>query len=55
MPEIIYKEVRFDMYCDSCLFKDKKDFEDPCNECLDTPYNEHTRKPINYKEQEKTK
>lgn len=45
-----YKEVRFDLYCESCKYKDIKDIEDPCNECLDEPINLHSHKPTKYEE-----
>lgn len=44
------KEVRFDIYCETCEHKDKKDHEDPCNECLDNPANLHSHKPVKYEE-----
>ena len=30
--------------------KDDKKGEEPCNECLDNPINQDSRKPVNYKE-----
>jgi hypothetical protein len=46
------KEVYFDQYCPTCENKDKPEGDDPCNECLDTPANVDSHKPINYKEKE---
>lgn len=40
------KEARFDIYCVSCKHKDIYGFEDPCNECLDTPSVEDSHKPM---------
>ena len=44
--------VEFDKYCKTCKFRDKNDKkgEEPCNECLDNPVNQDSRKPVNYKE-----
>lgn len=44
------KEVRFDIYCETCRHKDKKDHEDPCNECLDNTVNLHSHKPVKFEE-----
>ena len=69
-----YKEVRYDLYCPTCKYKnmnenlysakqydedstdaEKKEVFDedkiPCYECLMTPVNWHSKKPINYKEE----
>lgn len=43
-----YKEVYFDVYCESCEHCAKKDNEEPCEECLDHPINLHSHKPVNY-------
>ena len=43
------KEVRFDLYCETCANRIVEEFEEPCNECLDNFYNENSIKPINYK------
>lgn len=42
------KEAWFWMYCKHCKFKDTKDFEEPCTECLGCPSNEDSHKPVNY-------
>ena len=47
-----YKIVDFKKYCETCKHKDVKEVKDPCNECLDTPENLHSHKPINYEEKE---
>ena len=46
--EIVDMIVDFKTYCESCKYKDKKDYEDPCNECLDYGTNENSRKPVKY-------
>lgn len=44
------KEVRFDLYCNNCKSYEQKEEEDPCDECLATPVNVDSVKPINFKE-----
>lgn len=48
----IYKEVYFNQYCKTCEYKNLKESEEPCDECLLNPINEYSHKPINYKEKE---
>ena len=45
------KEVRYDLYCNICKGAEKKEEEDPCDECLATPTNVDSVKPVNFKEQ----
>ena len=47
------KIVNFEKYCKTCKYKDVKEVKDPCNECLDNPVNDHSEKPVMYKEDEK--
>lgn len=47
------KEVYFDKYCRNCTHESKKDFEDPCNDCLDNPSNINSHKPVNYEDKNK--
>lgn len=51
--EIRDKIVEFDKYCEKCRFKDKKESDEPCHECLIYPVNENSKKPVNFKEKEK--
>lgn len=52
----IYKEVYFHEFCETCKYKDKKNVEEPCNECLDNPLNLYSHRPVNYeKAEEKAK
>ena len=51
--EIIEKIVEFDKYCKTCQFKDLKEHEDPCHDCLNNPVNVNSKRPVNYKEDEK--
>lgn len=44
--------VRFDLYCDTCEYRDNDETKDICNECLGNPVNIDSRKPINYKKKE---
>ena len=44
------KEVYFDQYCKSCKNWEKKEHEDPCNECLAVPANVCSHKPVKYEE-----
>lgn len=54
--ETYTKFVEFDKYCDTCKYKECKDIEgeEPCNECLDNPINDYSKKPINYVKSEKS-
>ena len=45
-----YKEVRFDLYCKKCKHCNKKEDEEPCDECLSNPVNLYSHKPINFEE-----
>ena len=49
------KEVFYDKYCKTCKHGDKKDYENPCNDCLNQPANVDSHKPVYYinKENEK--
>ena len=44
------QEVYCDQYCDKCKHWEKKESEDPCNECLGIPANQYTHKPVYFKE-----
>lgn len=48
-----YKFVDFELYCKTCKYKDICDEtkgEEPCNECLTSPTNLESEKPIKYEE-----
>lgn len=51
--EYIDKIADFKKYCKTCIYRDTNEVEDPCNECLDNPVNQHTTKPVKYLEDEK--
>lgn len=44
-----YKEVYFDEYCETCEYKDLKESDDPCDECLAEPARVDSHKPLKYK------
>ena len=46
--ELVEKEVDFMKYCPECIHYKKKDYEDPCNECLDNGMNLGTTKPVKF-------
>lgn len=46
--EYIDKIVEFDKYCSTCKYKDLKENESPCSECLEEPTREHSHKPCKY-------
>lgn len=45
-----YKEVYFNLYCDSCKYKDLDESHDPCDECLENGANLYSHKPVKWKE-----
>ena len=45
-------EVYFHEYCDKCKHKDIDEVKDPCNACLDMPYNHQSHKPICFEKEE---
>lgn len=46
------KFVEFDKYCERCEHYEKGQHEDPCDECLNNPTNEWSRKPVKFQEKE---
>ena len=44
------KEVSFYYYCKTCVNKDLKETEDPCNECLTEGARHNSHKPVKYVE-----
>lgn len=45
-----YKEVYFNQYCKTCAHEATKEEDDPCHECLNSPVNVYSHKPVNWKE-----
>ena len=44
------KEVYYDQYCPKCKHWEKDAMDEPCDHCLDNPFNEHSHKPVDFKE-----
>ena len=44
-----YKIVYYERYCNKCAHEKKKEEEDPCRECLNTPANEDSHRPVKFK------
>ena len=53
MSDADYKEVRFDIYCSTCKYKDLDEKFNPCNECLDDHMIPNSCKPIKWEEANK--
>lgn len=47
------KIVEFGDYCKRCKHYSKSESEDPCWECLDTPTNTFSHKPVNFEKGDK--
>jgi hypothetical protein len=47
------KFVCYEKYCPLCKNSNVSETEDPCNECLTTPANINSHKPINFEEKTK--
>ena len=45
------KEVRFDLFCRYCKHQTLLGSEDPCDECLNSPSNEDSMRPVNFKKE----
>ena len=48
--EIINKIVCFFKYCKLCKHRNLNESEDPCHECLQSPVNTYSRKPLYFEE-----
>lgn len=48
----IDKEVYFDKYCYKCKHSDKKENEEPCDDCLEEPFMVNSHKPSKFEEKE---
>lgn len=42
------KEVYFDQYCKTCIHKNLKEDEKPCDSCLEEPVNLYSHKPVRW-------
>lgn len=48
----VYKEVDFKTYCQTCKYKDLRETDDPCSECMDNSLNLESRKPIKWEDKD---
>lgn len=46
------KIVEFNDYCGRCKYSDTDPWDDPCDECLNTPARPNSRRPLNFKEED---
>lgn len=53
MNEGEFVEVHFNEYCSRCKYKDVKEPNDPCEECLSNPTNLGTHRPVKYEPKKK--
>lgn len=44
------KIVAFDIWCPKCKHRDKKEHQQPCDDCLSEPVNVDSQKPVNWEE-----
>lgn len=45
------KMVFFEKYCPGCKYEAKEANEEPCEECISHPVNEHSHKPVKWEEE----
>lgn len=48
----IYKEADFYKYCKTCKYKDLKEDESPCDDCLEEPVIAYSHKPAYWEEED---
>lgn len=48
------KEVYFNEYCESCKYEKLEEDKDPCHDCLSTPMNINSHKPVHYEAKTKS-
>lgn len=53
--EIIDRIVEFNKYCDTCKYAKTEEKDEPCFECLASPTNVYTNKPVKYVEDKQKK
>lgn len=44
--------VDFDIWCKKCKWCDNTEEESPCDECLEEPVNQNSKRPVYYKEKD---
>lgn len=47
-----YYEVFFNQYCPLCEHREKNEYEEPCNDCLDYGWNVNSHKPVRFEKKE---
>ena len=53
MSEIYHEKiVDFQKWCPTCKYRDMKDIEEPCTNCLEHAVNANSTKPIMWKEKD---
>lgn len=53
MDDIYEKEVYFHEYCEKCKHWDLADHLEPCCDCLESPLNDASHKPVKFEEKGK--
>lgn len=43
------KEVRYDLYCHTCLYQNNAEDKEPCHDCLNEPSRHSSHKPYRWK------
>lgn len=46
------KEVYYYLYCSRCKYKDLPGFDDPCDTCLENPFQVDSHKPREFEEKD---
>lgn len=44
------KIVAFDIWCQKCKHREKKEEQEPCCDCLDEPVNIYSHRPVYWEE-----
>lgn len=44
------REVYYGHFCKHCVYEDLDESQDPCDDCLNEPFNMNSHKPVCYKE-----
>lgn len=46
------KEVYYGQYCRTCKYRNRSEVKDPCNKCLNEPWNIDSHKPTQWKKKD---
>lgn len=49
------KIVEYEKWCPNCVYFDLDEEQDPCNDCLGTPINADSHKPVNFRKYSRVK